>query len=223
MARAPAGDRAGLAAEPARHSDADHDDRDAVYRLGHGRRARRERLGGDRIGGEQHVAVRRADFGGGRRILCAGGASDRRQKRSGSEKCGTARTADRAGAVRAAGAGRRTAEQTAAGAARRRGRAAQGRSGVFSGVCAGAAVPAAQRALLRLFAVQRRHGHAEHPERRDVRAGCGVQCAVHPALWRARRGAWNGAGLCGDQPRDGVALLLLQRGAAVEAEGNRPV
>ena len=36
-------------------------------------------------------------------------------------------------------------------------------------------------------------------------------------------GAWNGAGLCGDQPRDGVALLLLQRGAAVEAEGNRPV
>lgn len=36
-------------------------------------------------------------------------------------------------------------------------------------------------------------------------------------------GAWNGAGLCGDQPCDGVALLLLQRGAAVEAEGNRPV
>lgn len=123
----------------------------------------------------------------------------------------------------AAGAGRRTAEQTAAGAARRRGRAAQGRSGVFSGVCAGAAVPAAQCALLRLFAVQRRYGHAEHPERRDVRTGCGVQHTVHPALWRARRGAWNGAGLCGDQPCDGVALLLLQRGAAVEAEGNRPV
>lgn len=44
-----------------------------------------------------------------------------------------------------------------------------------------------------------------------------------PALWRARRGTRDGAGLCGDQPRDGVALLLLQRGAAVEAEGNRPV
>lgn len=94
----------------------------------------------------------------------------------------------------AAGAGRRTAEQTAAGAARRRGRAAQGRSGVFSGVCAGAAVPAAQRALLRLFAVQRRHGHAEHPERRDVRAGCGVQHTVHPRSYGVL-GAGLGTGL----------------------------